>query len=180
MAGGTQGMTSRRPAASPPPTTAPRSASWKPAGPRGRGHVGGALPPVRRGLPDDQNWMYSRPGSPSGRRRPVFGWRIQRVGSWSMPTWSRTHAATAASTESYHQWSSTRRGCCALRSRRRPRPNRRAMTSHVGPAAGWRRSGRARGGVGQSPPRPFTLTAARRPARGPRSSSRRPRAAAPA
>ena len=37
----------------------------------------------------DQNRMYSRPGSPSGRRRPVFGWRIQPVGSRSMPTRSR-------------------------------------------------------------------------------------------
>ena len=61
-----------------------------------------------------------------------------------MPAWSRIHAATAASAESYHHSSSTKVWFFALRSRRRPRPNSRAMMSHVGLAAGSRRAGRAR------------------------------------
>ena len=110
---------------------------------RGGGSASGARADAPR-FAHDQNTMYSRPGSPFGRRRPVFGGRIQPVGSRSMPTWRRIHAATAASRESYHQWSSTRMGFCALRSRRRPRPNRSAVTSHVGLVAGSRRAGRAR------------------------------------
>ena len=105
--------------------------------PAGRGTD---APPFAHG----QNRTYSRPGSPSGRRRPVFGWRIQPVGSRSMPTRSRIHAATAASAESYHHSSSTKVWFFALRSRRRPRPYSRAMMSHVGLAAGSRRAGRAR------------------------------------
>ena len=121
------------------------------AGQSGRGGPAVEVPPAGRGtdaprLAHDQNRMYSRLGSPSGRRRPVVGWRIQPVGSRSMPTWSLINAATAALSEAYHQWSSTRIGFCALRSRRRPRPNRRAVTSHVGLPAGSRRAGRARAG----------------------------------